>query len=177
MCKNDKKNEEFSNNSFNINQSSDFLNNDYENTVDDELVKNFKDHLEYTRKNIESTFLSVGKEEFVKMMKERGEKVDNNNVTVQKNKSYKTRNTLMMKKSEKNISKKDSIQNSNIASNIHVTGYNEYDYSDEEIKADDKKVKEEYDQLVNNYKKKVIMIYILFRFIINKFKHNYFRKK
>jgi len=158
MCKNDKKNEDISNNSFNINQSSDFLNNDYENSqlsLDDELVKNFKDHLEITRKNIESTFLNIGKEEFIKIMKERGEKVDNNNVSVQKNKTFKSRNTLMMKKSEKNISKKDSIQNSNVPNNVHVTGYNEYDYSDEEIKADDKKVKEEYDQLVNNYKKRV----------------------
>jgi len=169
MCKLDLKNENIShNNSININNSTDIFNinnssnYDLENSInkynnqsayDDELVRNFSDYLEQTRKNIESSFLSCGKEQFIKMMNERGEKVDN---TVALPKGKNTKNRIMNKKNEKNVGKKNSMGETLQQSTNYVTGYNEYDYSDEEIKEDDKKVKEEYDQIVNNYKKRVI---------------------
>lgn len=168
MCRLDQKNESASNNnSINIHNSSDLYHNnntsnyDLENSMnkynnqsayDDELVRNFAEHLEQTLKNIESSFLSCGKDQFIKMMKERGENVDNTESALPKSKSIKNRNGI--KKNEKNINKKNAAE-ATLQSTNYVTGFNEYDYSDEEIKEDDKKVKEEYDQIVNNYKKKV----------------------
>jgi len=176
MCKLDRKNDESFNNSININNSSELnINNssnlDLENSMrkyniqsayDDELVKNFAEHLEQTRKNIENSFLSCGKEHFIKMMKERGEKVDNTTSPLPKGKS--TKNRSGFKKSEKSISKKGAADTLQQSAN-YFSGYNEYDYSDEEIKEDDKKVKEEYDQIVNNYKKRVNDYLYFFKYV------------
>lgn len=168
MCKLEKKTDETFNNSININNSGDLnINNstnfDLENSMnkfnnqsvyDDELVKSFAEHLEQTRKNIEDTFLSCGKEKFIEMMKERGDKVDNTVSALPKGKI--TKNRIGYKKNEKSINKKGLADTPQHSAN-YVSGYNEYDYSDDEIKEDDKKVKEEYDQIVNNYKKKVTL--------------------
>lgn len=172
MCKQDRKSDDTSiNNSLNINNSGELYNNnnntsnnyDLENSInkynnqsscDDELVKSFSEHLEQTRKNIESAFLSCGKEQFIQMMKERGEKVDVNISALPKGKSIKNRNGVRKPEKSNSILKK-GVSDVPQQSGSYVTGFNEYDYSDEEIKEDDKKVKEEYDQIVNNYRKKV----------------------
>ena len=173
MCKLERKNEDTSiNNSIYINNSSELYNNhntsnnDLENSMnkfnnqsayEDELAKSFAEHLEQTRKNIENAFLSCGKEQFIKMMKDRGEKVEENADILPKGKINKS-NRLGQRRVDKNI----VVSKKSIGSDIpkhsanYVTGFNEYDYSDEDIKEDDKKVNEEYDQIVNSYKKRVI---------------------
>jgi len=173
ICKVERRNEDLTNNSFQVNKSAEIYNNsnNYELETsmnrygsqmsnDDELVRNYKEHLEYTRKNIEDTFLKCSKEQFIKMMKERGEKTETNVSNLPKGKTIKAKNSIN-KKNEKNNGNKDSMPSTQQTSH-YVTGYNEYDYSDDEIKEDDKIVKEEYDMIVSNYKKKVIIYFYLF---------------
>lgn len=172
ICKiENKKQDDTTNNSININNSAEInninydtenslMNNYYRNigTGDDELVRSFKEYLDYTRKNVEMTFSNVGREEFIRMMKERGDKQETINASLPKNKREKAK----IAPNKKNATDKHSnIKESNTTNqatnnNLYVNGYNEYEYFDEDNVEDDKKIKEEYDAIINNYRKKVL---------------------
>jgi hypothetical protein len=164
ICKTDRKSEDTLNNSFLLNNVENFNNsNNYELDTsinrfnsqlanDDELVKNFKEHLDYTRKNIEKNFLKCGKEEFIRMLKDKAIKSQNNTSNLVSTKMAKTKNSI--KKTEKSAANKNTTNTQQVSSQ-YVSGYNEYDYSDEEIKEDDKIVKEEYEMIASTYKKRV----------------------
>lgn len=109
---------------------------------EDEISKHFIDYLETTRGIIERLFLTIGKKEFQNMLKERKNKSENLNPGNPKAvaKASSKKNVVEAKTNTTN-------QNNNIQTNY------EYNYSDEELKEDDKRVKDEYNSMANEFKK------------------------
>lgn len=156
----------FDDNSGFINNNSDFLNNSHldssenylrSNVYDDELVKLYKDYLDSLKNTYQINFKDKDKNDLLEMLKDR--KGNDSASSSRKNKKEK------LKVRGKTINEKGSIKNmskDNTYSSTIIAGYNEYEYSDEENIEDDKRMKEEYDQIVNNFKKKVKNILLYF---------------
>ena len=162
ICKlENKKIEEVQNNSINMNNSS--MENSHELDVsqtvikvvgpsEEDISKHFMEYLENTKTIIERLYLTVGKKEFENMLKERGEKVDtipNTNLNKEK---------LKQSVSKKNIH--DTKSPSHTTNNTIQTNY-EYNYSDDELKEDDKKIKDEYVSMALEFKK-IVRYFLLF---------------
>lgn len=154
ICKLDKKKiEEVHNNSSHMNNSSNEQSNELDvsqNVIkvvgpsEEEVSKHFIEYLENTRSIIERLYLTVGKKEFQNMLKERGDRLDqpsNNNVNKEK---------LIKSTSKRNVH--DTKSPSNVI-NTHTNTNYEYNYSDEELKEDDKKIKDEYLSMAQEFKK------------------------
>ncbi len=180
ICKmdiNNKKHDEVINHSINMNTSEGTVNdldtslnqvkfNGPVGPTDEELGKTFFDHLESTKVILERLYVNVGKKEFENMLKNRGE----NEVVQNEQKNHR-------EKIKGSNSKNKSIEvklSANTASHTLHTNY-EYDYSDEELKEDDKKIKEEYQIMLQEYRK--LVKYSSFNFYIsyNKEIYNFFQ--
>jgi len=117
------------------------------------LAKYFFDYLENTKAILERLYIKVGKKEFENMLKERGDPVESAHNQPQSN-----REKIKERQSKKHASESKSAANT--ASQTLHTNY-EYDYSDEELKEDDKRVKDEYAAMANEFKKLVRFIIII----------------
>jgi len=111
---------------------------------EEEVSKHFIEYLENTRGIIERLYLTVGKKEFQNMLKDRGTKTESssNNIDL--------KDKLVKSTSKKNIIDSKSPTHTN--NNNIQTNY-EYNYSDEELKEDDKKIKDEYNSMAHDFKK------------------------
>lgn len=144
--------EEVRNNSINMDNSSNENSHelDVSNTVikvvgpsEEEVSKHFMEYLENTRAIIERLYLTVGKKEFENMLKDRGEKVDSIPNAVQNKEKLK-----------QNLSKKNVNETKSHTITHHTLHTNyEYNYSDEELKEDDKRIKDEYMAMAQEFKK------------------------
>lgn len=150
----------FDDNSGFINNNSDFLNNSHldssenyikSNVYDDELIRLYKEYLESIKKNFQTNFMNKDKNDLMQMLKERKGTAESNN-SLTKTKKEKPKAAGRKVNNDKQ-SLKGSVKDTQ--SSTIIAGYNEYVYSDEENIEDDKRMKEEYDQIVNNFKKKV----------------------
>jgi len=160
ICKLDnKKPEEVINHSLNMNNSYEGSLNDIEDTPqkvlkgtggpsEEELAKSFFEYLENTKAILERLYVNVGKKEFENILKERGDRLETAHNQPQIN-----RDKIKERQSKKQPSEFKSAANT--ASQTLHTNY-EYDYSDEELKEDDKRVKEEYSSMAHDFKKLVI---------------------
>ena len=161
----------FDDNSGFINNNSDFLNNSHldssenyikSNVYDDELIRLYKEYLDSIKKNYQTNFMDKNKNDLLEMLKGRKGTAESNNSMIkskkEKPKGRDRKNNMNDKISQKNMSK-DNTHSSTI-----IAGYNEYEYSDEENIEDDKRMKEEYDQIVNNFKKKVFYYFTILPF-------------
>lgn len=150
-----KKPEEVINYSLNMNNSSEGTLNDIEETTqtkpsgpsEEELAKSFFEYLENAKAILERLYMNMGKKEFENMLKERGDRVETAHNQPQSN-----REKIKERHSKKQASESKSAAHT--ASQTLQTNY-EYDYSDEELKEDDKKVKEEYAAMALEFKKLV----------------------
>jgi hypothetical protein len=113
---------------------------------EEDLAKSFFEHLETTKAMVEHLHVNVGKKEFNNMLKERGEKSEST-PNKQQNKREKNKD----RQSKKHIGEGKSNPNSTASQSL-ITNY-EYAYSDEDIKEDDKRVKEEYGVMAHEFKK------------------------
>ncbi len=158
ICKldnNSKKPEEVINHSLNLNNSSEGTLNDIEEISptkpngpsEEDLAKSFFEFLENTKAFVERLYNNVGKKEFENMLRERGDRVESAHKQPQTN-----REKIKERHSKKQASEAKSAANT--ASQTLITNY-EYDYSDEELKEDDKKVKDEYSAMALEFKKLV----------------------
>lgn len=156
---NSKKQEEIINHSINMNNSSEGTVNEFETSQtalkisgpsEEDLAKNFFDYLGNTKAIIQRLYMNVGKKEFEKMLRDRGNKSEE---TASKPLSQREKNKE--RQSKKHASEGKS--SANTASQTLITNY-EYDYSDEELKEDDKRVKEEYATMAHEFKKILIII-------------------
>ncbi len=116
---------------------------------EEEVSKHFIDYLVNTRGIIERLYLTVGKKEFQNMLKDRKNKAESNLNNLN------AKEKLVKASSKKNIIDTKSLNNTN-QNNIQ-TNY-EYNYSDEELKEDDKKIKDEYNTMALDFKK-IVNIY------------------
>jgi len=162
-----KKQEEIINNTINMNNSSDGTVNEFETSQlaskisgpsEEELAKNFFDYLGKTKAIIQRLYMNVGKKEFENMLRDRGNKSEE---TARKPLSQREKNKEYHSKKHASEGKSSA----NTASQTLITNY-EYDYSDEELKEDDKRVKDEYATMAHQFKKIVIIInQLIFLFI------------
>lgn len=168
ICKMDstKKQEEIINHSINMNNSSEGTINELETLQtapkisgpsEEDLAKNFFEYLENTKGIIERLYTNVGKKEFENMLRERG---DNTQQTLTKPLSQREKNKERHTKKHASEGKSSA----NTASQTLITNY-EYDYEDEELKEDDKRVKEEYAAMAHEFKK-IVNIDFDFSFIL-----------
>ncbi len=157
----------FDDNSGFINNNSDFLNNSNldssenyirSNVYDDELVRLYKDYLDSLKNTYHNNFKDKDRNDLLEMLRDRKGNLDSASSS-RKNKKEKQKNRDKKNINEKGNSNSNSNNKNMSKDNTHsstiIAGYNEYEYSDEENIEDDKRMKEEYDQIVNNFKKKV----------------------
>lgn len=156
----------FDDNSGFINNNSDFLNNSHldssenyikSNVYDDELVRLYKEYLESIKRNFQLNFMNKDKDDLIQMLKDRKDTSENLNPLRKSKKEKPKINKKISAINENILNAKPSMKNliKDTQGSTTITGYNEYVYSDEDNIEDDKRMKEEYDQIVNNFKKKV----------------------
>lgn len=169
ICKLDnKKQEEMANHSVNLNNTSEGNVNEFEisqtnmkpsGPCEEDLARQYFDYLENTKAVIEKLYLTVGKKEFESMLKDRGERIDNIQNQMQGNRE-KNKNTHSKKNVNENKSPVSTVLNT------LQTNY-EYDYTDEDLKEDDKKIREEYNAMAQDFKKIVNSLFKFFLLVIN----------
>ena len=114
---------------------------------DEDLVKNFYDYLENTKKTFDSLIANNSKENFVKLMAEKGIEP----VQTERVKTKTVSNKGKQIPTEKNLSK-DLTSKKNLLE--------EYDYSDDELKREDDEIKIDKDQLMKQFKEQVRLNYV-----------------
>ena len=143
-------NSDFLNDNSHLDSSENYIKSNF---YEDELIRLHKEYLESIKKNYQTNFMNKEKADLILMMKERKGTTESNN------------SLIKCKKEKPKVASKRILNEKNTKGNVkdthsstRVSGYNEYVYSDEENIEDDKKMKEEYDQIVNQFKKKVIYL-------------------
>lgn len=158
ICKLEKYYKKIEENSFSgvlLNHSRDSINdldnskNIKRNYNDEDLTKAFQEYLIITKKSLENAFLKTEKKDYLQMIKEKGDIMKEIKSPSRINKEKVKDNRL--KKVEKNRSKESN--------SMKVNSYNEYDYSDDELKEDDKNLKEEYEAIAAHFRKVVRINY------------------
>jgi hypothetical protein len=114
---------------------------------DEDLGKNFYDYLENTKKTFDSLIANNSKENFVKLMSEKGIEP----VQTERVKTKAVSNKGKPIPTEKNLSK-DLTSKKNLLE--------EYDYSDDELKREDDEIKIDKDQLMKQFKEQVSLNYV-----------------
>lgn len=159
MCKLEKKPEESMNQSYVTANNTSLINVNESRTYEpsglneEEIFKSYLEFLETSKKSMDSLFLSQSREDFLNMMKEKG--VDTNNTSGNNPTSSSIRNKT------KKLSKRSTVISMNmdksLEKNLMTNANNEYDYSDSELKKEDKNIKDDNDDLIREYKAIVIL--------------------
>jgi hypothetical protein len=118
--------------------------------LEEEISKGYFEFLENTKKTVENLLTVQNKEQFLKMMKEKGIEPAVIQRSNTKGGSMVKRNTMA------SISSQDRLSAKEFLSKPAVLANEEYDYSDEEIRREDAEIKEEKDKIIEAYKSKVI---------------------
>ena len=150
-----KKSEEVINHSLNMNNSLEGTLPDIEETIqtkpngpsEEDLAKSFFEYLENAKGIFERLCVNIGKKEFENMLRERGYHVE-----TAPNQPQNNRDKNKERQAKKQASDSKSAVNA-VSQTMH-TNY-EYAYSDEELKEDDKRVKDEYAAMASEFKKLV----------------------
>ena len=134
--------------------------------LEDELSKNYCEFLETTKKTLDSLFLNHSREEFLKMMKEKGfEPV------------YESRQSKQTAPPKRKQSNASTINLSLIGIDRQLSKdlkpkpiskeNEEYEYADEELRKEDEEIKMEKDEIMKQYKAIVLIIFL----------NNFFRRE
>jgi hypothetical protein len=135
LCKLDRKEETFMFNESKIDTSQMV-------SPDEDLVKNFHEYIESTKKTFDSLILNNSRENFVKLMAEKGIEP----VQIERVKTKNISNKSKPIPTDKNLSK-DLTNKKNLIE--------EYDYSDDELKREDEEIKHDKEQLMKQFKEQV----------------------
>jgi hypothetical protein len=151
LCKMENKKEESYSNPNILNNSNMNESRNVENAValEDDLLKNYTEFVDVTKKRMEPLYLNHTKQDLLDMMREKGIE------PIQANKSLDNRISKKMSSKgleRKIVIKETIITNTNPNNGINNNSvYEEYDYSDEDVRKVDDIIKKDQDEIIKEY--------------------------